>query len=53
MKKNTQWSRKFYVFYDKNDFVKCCGTADELVKGGFLTIGYLLCRQQVKLRQVN
>ena len=35
MKKNTQWSRKFYVFYDKNDFVKCCGTADELVKGGF------------------
>lgn len=24
----------FYVFYDKNDFVKCFGTADDLVKDG-------------------
>lgn len=24
----------FYVFYDENDFVKCCGTAKELVAQG-------------------
>lgn len=24
----------FYVFYDKNDFVKCCGTARQLVADG-------------------
>ena len=24
----------FYVFYDKDDFVKCCGTAKELVAQG-------------------
>lgn len=28
------YNRKFYVFYDKNDFVKCCGTAKELVEQG-------------------
>ena len=26
---------KFFVFYDKNDFVKCCGTAKELVEEGW------------------
>ena len=25
----------FYVFYDKNDFVKCFGTAEQLVKDGY------------------
>ena len=25
----------FYVFYNKKDFVRCCGTARELVKRGF------------------
>ena len=24
----------FYVFYDKKDFVDCCGTAKDLVKEG-------------------
>lgn len=24
----------FYVFYDQDDFVKCCGTARELVAQG-------------------
>lgn len=24
----------FYVFYDEKDFVKCCGTAKELVAEG-------------------
>lgn len=24
----------FYVFYDKSDFVTCCGTAQELVEQG-------------------
>lgn len=27
--------KKFYVFYDKNDFVTCFGTAEQLVKDGF------------------
>ena len=26
---------RFYVFYDENDFVKCCGTARELVEAGY------------------
>ena len=26
---------KFYVFYDHNDFVRCCGTSRELVARGF------------------
>lgn len=25
---------KFYVFYDKHDFVKCCGTREELIEQG-------------------
>lgn len=25
---------KFYVFYDKDDFVKCFGTADDLFRDG-------------------
>ena len=25
----------FYVFYDKNDFVTCFGTAQQLVEDGF------------------
>lgn len=30
----------FYVFYDKNDFVKFCGTAEDLVKEGrFKNVG--------------
>lgn len=28
-------NRKFYVFYDKNDFVKYFGTAKELVELGY------------------
>ena len=28
------FNRKFYVFYDAKDFVKCCGTAKELVEQG-------------------
>ena len=24
----------FYVFYDRNDFVRCCGTAKQLVASG-------------------
>lgn len=27
--------KRFYVFYDENDFVKCCGTAQELVEAGY------------------
>lgn len=26
---------KFYVFYDRNDFVRFCGTAKDLVSGGY------------------
>lgn len=26
----------FYVFYDKDDFVKCFGTSEDLVKQGYL-----------------
>ena len=26
---------KFYIFYDDKDFVKYCGTAKELVAGGY------------------
>ena len=26
---------KFYVFYDSNDFVRCCGTSNDLVRRGF------------------
>ena len=29
--------RCFYVFYDENDFVKCCGTAQELVDAGYFS----------------
>lgn len=25
----------FYVFYDKNDFVECFGTAEQLVRDGY------------------
>lgn len=28
---------KFYVFYDDNDFVQYCGTAKQLVEGGYFT----------------
>lgn len=28
-------NKRFYVFYDKNDFVKYFGTADDLVKDGY------------------
>ena len=28
-------NERFYVFYDKDDFVKYCGTAKELVKMGY------------------
>lgn len=28
---------RFYVFYDKNDFVKCFGTAKELVAEGYFS----------------
>ena len=28
-------NRKFYVFYDKNDFVTCFGTAEQLIEDGF------------------
>lgn len=27
-------TKRFYVFYDKNDFVMCFGTAEDLVKDG-------------------
>lgn len=27
-------NERFYVFYDKADRVKCCGTAADLVKAG-------------------
>lgn len=26
---------KFFVFYDENDFVRCCGTAKQLVEDGW------------------
>lgn len=26
---------QFFVFYDRNDFVKCCGTARQLVDEGW------------------
>jgi hypothetical protein len=26
---------RFYVFYDEADFVRCCGTAKDLVKAGY------------------
>lgn len=31
------FNQKFYVFYDKNDFVMCCGTAEDLVESGFFS----------------
>ena len=32
----------FYVFYDENDFVKCCGTPKQLVEqGAFNNISYV------------
>ena len=33
-KKKRGRHEKFYVFYDKNDFVECCGTAKQLVEDG-------------------
>lgn len=30
-------TKRFYVFYDKNDFVKCFGTAEELVADGYFS----------------
>ena len=30
----TNYKITFYVFYDRNDFVKFCGTAEDLVKQG-------------------
>lgn len=28
-------NKRFYVFYDKDDFVKCFGTTEDLVKDGY------------------
>ena len=28
-------TKRFYVFYDKDDFVRCFGTAEQLVEDGF------------------
>lgn len=44
MKRRKQGQRNykitFYVFYDRNDFVKFCGTAEDLVKEGrFKNVG--------------
>lgn len=30
-----QSNTKFYVFYDKNDFVVCFGTCEDLVRDGY------------------
>ncbi len=35
MKRKYETGKKFYVFYDKNDFVTCFGTAEQLVEDGF------------------
>ena len=36
-KKKDRKGQKFLVFYDKNDFVRCFGTAKELVEEGWYT----------------
>ena len=28
-------NEKFYVFYNKYDFIRCCGTSRQLVEGGY------------------
>lgn len=34
MGKRGRQIEKFYVFYDENDFVECCGTARQLFEEG-------------------
>lgn len=41
----------FYVFYDKDDFVKCCGTAKELVSEGEFKTEEIVRQVALKIRK--
>ena len=47
MKKNV----RFYVFYDENDFVKCFGTAKELVADGYFQNSLAVHQAANKIRK--
>lgn len=42
--------KKFYVFYDKNDFVICFGTCEDLVKDGYFPTKAAVLSRASKIR---
>ena len=42
---------RFYVFYDKNDFVKCFGTAKELVSDGEFKTEEIVRQMALKVKR--